>query len=169
MITFRAEIPGEPVAQAHTVAVPLMRQGKPVLKNGRPVVIRYDPQMSRGWKSIARDVFRDARGKEPPLVGPVWLSVVAWFTCPRSQYRITVPRPQRWSSKKPDLSNLVKAVEDALTGIWFLDDSQVAVLEAVKLVCRQGDAPRVAVTLRALSDAAGASWQPIHAGPGPSG
>jgi len=169
MSTFRAEIPGEPHAQARRVVTALMREGKPVMKDGRPVLVQYDPKGSKNWKATAQHHLRLARGAEPPLVGPVWLVIVAYFTCPLSQHRVTVPRPQRWHTKRPDLDNVVKAVKDAAKGVLWLDDSQVAVLEAVKLVCRQGDAPRVAVTLRALSDAAAASWQPIHAGPGPSG
>ena len=54
------------------------------------------------------------------------------FHVPESQRRKTEMVKTRPRVKKPDLSNLVKQIEDALNGIAYPDDAQVVRLEAAK-------------------------------------
>ena len=53
------------------------------------------------------------------------------------QFRLLRPTslPKRVTEhiKKPDISNLVKAVEDALRNIFYRDDSQIVLLIAKKV------------------------------------
>lgn len=48
---------------------------------------------------------------------------------------------------KPDLSNLVKMVEDALTGILWADDDQVCGIQAQKRFCHWWDQPKSVVEI----------------------
>jgi Holliday junction resolvase RusA-like endonuclease len=61
-----------------------------------------------------------------PLSGPVRLSV--YFLMPRPSYLIwkkkAMPRVHCW--KRPDNSNLIKTVEDALNGVVYHDDAQIS-------------------------------------------
>lgn len=59
-------------------------------------------------------------------------------------------RPERPHAKKPDASNVLKAVEDAGTGVLWLDDAQIALLHVHKRIAAQGDAPRVELQIREL-------------------
>ena len=52
--------------------------------------------------------------------------------------------------KKPDLSKMVRAVEDALKGVIWLDDSQVVLLTAQKRYCKGNEKPGVIVVINEL-------------------
>jgi len=62
------------------------------------------------------------------ITGPVWLRVKAFMPIPES-------KPKKWKGDavtghirpvgKPDLSNLIKFVEDCMNGVFWKDDSQI--------------------------------------------
>lgn len=60
-----------------------------------------------------------------------------------------MPRPKRVRSEqhitRPDLDKLVRGVCDALTGIVWMDDSQVTVIMAVKRYAHDDETPSVLV------------------------
>jgi len=106
-------IPGEPIGK-----------GRHKLGNGHA----YTPKKTRRWEEMAAwEARRQYKGK--PLEGPVGLTVVAEFGIPASW-----PKWKREKAEdgmvahivKPDGSNVLKAVEDALQGIVFRDDCQIA-------------------------------------------
>lgn len=84
-----------------------------------------------------------------PVRGPVQLRVL--FALPQlvSQQDQTWAS---WASTRPDTSNMVKAVEDALNGIVYLDDSQVVHIEAAKIRCAMGQQPFTQVTIGPADD-----------------
>lgn len=138
-MTLTFTIPGEPVAQ-----------GRPRFARMGSFVRTYDPKESRDWKATVKQ-FAIAAGAAP-IPGPLRLEVVAVFTRPLTSYRKRAPRGPEPKTTKPDLSNVLKGIEDALLGIAYLDDSQVAEIVARKLVGGQGEAPATTVTVRRLSD-----------------
>lgn len=67
-----------------------------------------------------------------------------------------LPRPLKYQTKKyapvdvphvtkPDADKLARAVKDALTGVVWVDDSQVTLLIARKRYCAAGDSPHAAI------------------------
>lgn len=52
-------------------------------------------------------------------------------------------------TKKPDLDKLIRAAKDALTGVAWLDDSQVVHVVARKLYCAAGEPTRAAIRVQA--------------------
>lgn len=78
------------------------------------------------------------RYRGAPLEGPIILSL-----------HFTIRRPQRPRHERPvtrpDLSKLTRAVEDALTGVLWHDDSQIVALIANK---NYGDMPGVRIHAR---------------------
>lgn len=137
----RIEIPGEPVAQGRPRAFRL--------PNGQ--IRAYDPAKSRTWKADARSVMRALYGGGVLIAGPVAVAIRAVFTCPKSDFRKTQPRPRRAHAKRPDAENVAKAVLDAATGVLWVDDAQVCRLEVEKVIGAQGEAPRVEILIEALS------------------
>lgn len=137
----RVSIPGEPVAQGRGRAFGFQRG------DGSIGVRVFDPAKSRNWKATAQQHMRDAC--PAPVEGPVWLSVIARFSCPKSDCR-KVPRGERWHVKRPDGDNVLKAVKDAAKGVLWLDDCQVCKAVIVKLIAAQGAAPGLDIRVVAL-------------------
>lgn len=73
-------------------------------------------------------------GSAPLFDGPIHLDVTFYFPAPQSMVKratefqdIFIPHYYR-----PDLSNLIKFVEDAVTGILYRDDCLIVSIRAVK-------------------------------------
>ena len=101
-----------------------------ILRSGRSYTPKttVDLEQLIGWeckKAMSMDLM------DLPLEGPVWLTVEATFAYPKA-----FSRKQRenthWKTSKPDLDNIVKLV-DALNGIAWADDAQVARLDCKKV------------------------------------
>jgi Holliday junction resolvase RusA-like endonuclease len=119
MITFF--VPGQPVAKGRARST----------KTGH----HYTPAKTRAYESLVRaEAVRAMRGK-PPADCPVALELVF-------QMQIPVSWPA-WKNSaafagtiapttKPDASNTVKSVEDALNGIAWVDDCQITQLTVKK-------------------------------------
>jgi Holliday junction resolvase RusA-like endonuclease len=140
MTTFTITIPGDPVPQGRGKAA------RWKAKDGREGLTVRDPTKSKNWKAMAKYLIYQAlteKGFKPPLFGPgvpVHLSVCAFFTCPKSDHRKREPRPCRPHTKRGDLDNIVKALQDAATGILFVEDCQVQRVTASKWIAPQGEA-----------------------------
>lgn len=77
------------------------------------------------WQKTVTSVARGAMIGDEPIDGPVVLQVTFELARPK-----TVKR--EYPSVAPDLDKLVRAIGDALTGIVWVDDSQVVNLHAWK-------------------------------------
>ena len=117
---------------------------------GRPRFVRatgrtFTPAATRNAEADLALFARDAMRGRPPLVGPVSISIHATYTPPAS-----------WSQKKrreamgapkitkPDIDNIAKLATDALIGIAFVDDAQIAEVTASK---RYGETDRVVISV----------------------
>lgn len=80
------------------------------------------------------------------LIGP--LEVTIRFVWPCSSSRRKAERGmQSWRAKKPDIDNLCKAVFDALNGVLFHDDAQIAGLHASKIEGAHGEQARTEIEI----------------------
>lgn len=61
--------------------------------------------------------------------GPLSLNVTFYFPYPQKQSRV----PRTWHSFRPDLSNLIKLIEDCAQPVLFHDDCAIAQIIANKL------------------------------------
>lgn len=77
----------------------------------------------------------------------VYLEIL--FLMPRPKHKIwkTKPMPRYPHTSVPDKDNMEKAVKDALKGIVFRDDSQVADGRVSKWVCAGGETPKTVIKL----------------------
>ena len=105
--------------QFFVACVPRGKARARILRSGRSYTPKttVDLEQLIGWKcKMLTDL---------PLKGPVWLTVEATYAYPKA-----FSRKQRenthWKTSKPDLDNTVKLVQDALNGIAWADDAQVA-------------------------------------------
>lgn len=137
MITFT--IPGAPVAK-----------GRPKIGRVAGHARMFTPEKTVRYESTVALFARQAMGDRNLFDGPVSLILV-----------MNMPIPASWSAKKrmqaangeiipttkPDCSNVLKACEDGMNGIVYLDDKQISDLSVRK---RYSDKPGVNVTVWAL-------------------
>ena len=103
-------------------------QGRPrAFKTPAGQVRVYDPGNARDWK---RTVLAQVLERKPPapVEGPLEMRLVFYVPRPKS-----LPKRERHPTHRPDLSNMLKAVEDALTGVVYRDDAQIVHLDVFKV------------------------------------
>ena len=107
-------VPGEPVAKARPRFT----------KNGHV----YTPKKTAVYEQVIGLHARAAMKGHKILTGPIRLSVNAFFGIPKSwnlKQKTKAMSGALRHTKKPDLSNIIKSVEDALNGIVYADDAQI--------------------------------------------
>jgi crossover junction endodeoxyribonuclease RusA len=117
------------------------------LPTGRTVVV--DACKRNGaWKGAVAAAAAGAMTGREAFLGPLELRVELYLPRPKAHYRKDGIRPDapRWHDVRPDATKLLRAIEDAMTGIVWVDDSQVVRQLVEKRYADTG--PRVDVTVR---------------------
>lgn len=110
----------------------------------RPIVVDANPNLKR-WQDVVAWEARQAIGEAPLFEGPLLLRLRFYRSRPIAHYTSkgtlsATGRRHPYPATRPDLTKLIRAVEDALTGVVWRDDQQVVQQDAMKLY---GDPPRV--------------------------
>lgn len=121
----------------------------------------FTPDKQRRYMATARAVAEAAVPDDFALIdGPIRLTVVAHYSHPKTW----APRRRLltfWKTSRPDLSNIVKLIEDALNPTKLLppvvwnDDAQIVVLRAAK---HYDDRDYLSVTIEPLGHEHGLRW-----------
>ncbi len=109
--------------------------GKPHAKQ-RPRATRkghvYTPKETVAFERTVKQIAGPLFGE--PMTGPVCLKIAARFEPPKSlSKKKTQERLWRPHTQRPDIDNVAKAIMDALNGIAYVDDAQVADSHCVKV------------------------------------
>jgi Holliday junction resolvase RusA-like endonuclease len=145
--TIKLFIPGIPQSRGSKRAFPFKtRSGK------LAVSVSDNNPRSRDWMaSIADSIYCEMRRCDrPPLGGPIGLRMTFTMPRPKSHYgtgrnaNALKPTAPKYHTSKPDRGKLARAVEDALTGVAYLDDAHVCCGPIEKVY---GDAPGVEIEL----------------------
>lgn len=142
-------VPGDPVAFV-----------RPQFNRGRGYTDKSYADYKKHVRIFARREIA-AGGFEAVDSGPVAVDLVFWLPRPKSSTRKTKANRPHVSHTKPDIDNLAKSILDAVEGLAFANDSQVAYLCVRKFVC--GDsatAPGVDVSIRRIDATAFYESQP---------
>ena len=134
-------IPGRPVPK-----------GRPRFsrRSGRAVTPKRTREYERFCALCGRMAMAEA-GFIAPLEGGIGLRVTALFARPAQigKAHKLWGRPGRvplsGGGSYPDISNVIKAIEDGLQGVVFVDDHQVCLLEGARLYASDEDEPGVYV------------------------
>jgi Holliday junction resolvase RusA-like endonuclease len=151
----RFTVPGAPVGKGRHRSQPLMRGGKPVMgAGGRPIITSHTPEKTVAYEGLVAHEGRIAMRGRPLLAGPVELVLhiacavpASWSKRKQADALAGRIRP----TKKPDSSNVLKAIEDGLNGVVWVDDVQVVEHLISK---RYAEAPGVAVEIEELENEA---------------
>ena len=95
-------------------------QGRPrAFKMPSGHIRMYDPATSKDWK---RTVLAQVLSVKPltPLNEPLGMALTFYLQRPKS-----LPKRIRLPMTRPDASNMLKAVEDALLGVVYRDDAAI--------------------------------------------
>lgn len=119
----------------------------------------YTPQKTVDYEKAVRDAFLTQCKESYPKDEPLSLSFTAWYPIPKSaskkrrqQMLAGIIRP----TVKPDLSNVLKSIEDAIqSDTAYHDDSQIVELGRIRKF--YGEEPGVEVWIKGVNeiDAAG--------------
>lgn len=145
-------VPGRPVPQGSVRAF---------ARGGKAMVVQGGSKESRErlatWRSDVRAVAQEAMKNSPPFRGAISMQVVFSFRRPNAHYgtgrnaeRIKDSAPID-HLRQPDLDKLNRALLDALTGIVYVDDSQVITLDSRKRWITLADSEGTIVSLREVS------------------
>lgn len=139
MQKLKFEVPGSPIGQ-----------GRPKFSTINGHAKAYDPEKSRNYKAYVKLLATQAMREQgfTMIDGPCCLDILAFFEVPKSKSKkfkeralMGIERP----TKKPDLSNIIKGIEDALNGLAYNDDSSIVYLSVAK---HYSEVPRVEVILQ---------------------
>lgn len=124
--------------------------GEPLGK-ARPRVTRrgivYTPLKTVNYETLIKELFIIKYPDFRPLDGPVSMEVFAWMKMPKKSKKKTIAMEtgEIQPTKKPDISNILKSIEDALNTVAFLDDKQIVELRIEK---RYSIRPRIDLTIK---------------------
>jgi Holliday junction resolvase RusA-like endonuclease len=110
----------------------------------------YTPAKTVAYEREIAEAARAAWVGRDLIEGPVYIIVNAFFPIPASwpkRKRSEAAAGALWHIGKPDWDNIGKAVSDALNGVIWADDSQVAFAKVTK---HYGTAPRLEVFIERL-------------------
>jgi Holliday junction resolvase RusA-like endonuclease len=116
-------IPGEPVGKQRAKIFPIKMKSGFIVRRG------VTPTKTKNYETLIKELFAIDYPGFIPLEGPLVLSIEAFLTIASSKSEkkkaamasgLIVP------TKKPDLDNVMKTVADALQGVAYLNDSQIA-------------------------------------------
>lgn len=135
---------------------------RPLMAGGRLRVVDSSGDKGKQWRSDIKLTALEALNGQAMTAGPIELDLV--FVFPRPQGHLRTGRragelkenAPTHHIKRPDVTKLVRAVEDALTGVVWPDDSQVMATQAVKVYADPGAQPGARIKIyaaRAYGDA----------------
>lgn len=122
-----------------------------VHQHTKRVVVTDDARRSRPWKQEVAACAAAAMGELAPYAGPLSLELEVTVARPRGHYgkRGILPSAPVYPTVRPDLLKLARAVEDALTGIVYRDDSLIVVERLRK---SYGEPARIDVAVAPLDE-----------------
>lgn len=115
-------------------------QGRPRATARRGFATVYKAGKDRAYEKSVAGVARAHMGDRAPMEGPVSLSLRFRLPIPKSEtkrVRAAMASGEIAPTTKPDLSNMVKAIEDGMNGVVFVDDSQVVRSFQTKIYAEQ--------------------------------
>src|SRR3954469_14583319 len=107
-------------------------------KKGGGVIVAPDNPNQKSWQADVRDAALQAGNGHGLMDGPLRLDVAFYMARPAGHYgtgrnagKLKASAPLR-PDRKPDLSKLLRALEDGLTGQVIADDARFVTIAAEK-------------------------------------
>jgi Holliday junction resolvase RusA-like endonuclease len=120
-------------------ANPVGKQRARYVKRGN-FVQTYTPEKTRTYETLIKDAAIEAMGASEPLETPVNLYLYIRAPIPKSYSKKKIADCLNGFEKpikKPDASNVLKSVEDAMNGVVYKDDTQIVNIHVTKVYSSQ--------------------------------
>ena len=144
------EVTGTAIPQGSVAYHPVLGpDGEPLMRGGRPVLrSHHQSKKLKPWRArVAANARLAMRGRRP-FTGAIALAVTVCRRRPKEHYdsrgRIKETAPE-YPITRPDTLKQARGVEDAMTRIVWLDDSQVVEHYVLKMFART---PKVFISVR---------------------
>ena len=99
---------------------------------GGKTVARFTPAKQGSAAGAIKLLCSHAMRGASPFEGPVRLTVTAIYPWPKSWSPKKRSVRRFWKTSRPDVDNLGKIVADALNGVAWIDDAQIALMSVAK-------------------------------------
>lgn len=132
-------VPGQPVAK-----------GRPKATKKGKLITLYTPEKTANYENLVAYAANVAMAGKSLMLGPIYLELDIRLQIPASwspKKRQSATQGLIAATKKPDFSNILKAVEDGMNGVVYHDDSQIVEASQRK---RYAETPGVVVIVREL-------------------
>lgn len=117
MKTLKFFIPGNPVSK-----------GRPRFVRIKRFVKTYTPEKTEKWERLVALISAKQRFQRELPTCPLRATMTFYLPRPKS-----LPKKTEHHTKKPDLDNLIKSVIDGMQGVLFYSDSQIYMVNALKM------------------------------------
>ena len=141
MNTARFTVLGEPVAKGRS------KHRTITAKDGRHFNQEYTPPKTRSYEHTVRLEYERQVGHTFPKEAALKMEIAIYKRIPQSmtkKNRARIEAQELRPGKKPDVSNVIKSVEDGLNGVAYHDDNQIVDQRGVEWY---SDTPRVEVEI----------------------
>jgi Holliday junction resolvase RusA-like endonuclease len=135
-------VPGLPKSAGSKRAFVVQKAGQ------KPRAIITDSVDTKGaggsWRADVRAAAQQAMDDQPPFEGALALAIDFHMPRPKGHYgsgrnaAILKPSAPAYPTTMPDLTKMLRAVEDALKGICWRDDAQVVTQACAKYYAEEG-------------------------------
>jgi Holliday junction resolvase RusA-like endonuclease len=143
-VSLELSIPGEPIGKQRPKVFPVKTKAGFIVRRG------VTPEKTLNYETLIRQLFAVKYPGFEPIEGPLVLKVEAFLSIPKAataKRRAAMAAGDIIPEKRPDFDNLAKIAADALEGLAFRNDSQIA--EAV-IRKRYSQVPRMWIEVRTL-------------------
>ncbi len=123
-------------------------RGFVAMKAGKArAIVTTDNKNLKSWESCVRFAAQSVAGELQLFEGAIALHVDFYLQRPKS----IKPAKRPYMTTRPDLSKLIRGLEDALNEVIWKDDAQIVAITAGKLYAAPGEASRAFVTITDVS------------------
>lgn len=124
-------------------------------KTGKTIITAANPKQ-KDWQAVVSVFAKQEFGDQTPWPGPLAATMIFVRTRPKGHFGtgrndgvLKAWAVKKYPTGKPDVLKLGRAVEDAMNGVVYVDDSQIV---AERLEKRYGDSPGVHISIRKIDD-----------------
>lgn len=103
---------------------PVAKQRHRMTKSGQT----YTPKQTAGYERMVKLIAGAEMQGRPIFLGPVEMVISVYLAVPKrwnKKQKAAAKAKLILPTKKPDVSNIAKSIEDAMNGVVYRDDSQI--------------------------------------------